>query len=135
MLRHTSRSRRAILLLTDGLDTSSRAKFRDVVRQAASHQVAVFSIGLADKSFVPGSNRDGLESLSKDTGGRAFFPKSPKELPDILKKIAQGLRTEYVVNYCARDPRPDNPVKLKIEIKNPQLRQLNPRLSYRRYSL
>ena len=127
--------RRIIVLLTDGEDTYSRAQARDVIEKAGSENVAVFSLGIGNEKVVP-VNHDALSKLSQETGGRSFFPKKIQELDAIFHEIEQEARSYYLVNYClANPPAKSAPVKVKIEIRNPELRKSNLRLSYQRYAL
>jgi hypothetical protein len=121
------------MLLTDGMDSSSSIRVREAAEFAALNEVAVFSISTLDKGYTI-YGRDEITELSEDTGGRSFIMKKVQDLPEILRKIEGELRSHYLLSYCstnAGSPRP----KLKIEIKNPQLRQSKLRLSYRRYGL
>jgi Ca-activated chloride channel family protein len=128
-------SRRVIVLLTDGEDTISKTKLRDAIEHAAVNDVAVFSIGIADSRYNE-INRDSLKRLSEETGGRAFFPKKVADLDGILSETAQALQSQYVLSYCAANQKPARkPLKIEIELKNPQLRQSNLRLSYPHYVL
>lgn len=128
-------SRRVIVLLTDGEDTISKTKLRDAIEHAAANDVAVFSIGIADSRYND-INRDSLKRLSEETGGRAFFPKKVADLDGILSETAQVLQSQYVLSYCAANQKPARkPLRIEIELKNPQLRQSNLRLSYPHYVL
>lgn len=128
-------SRLVIVLLTDGEDTISKTKLRDAIAHAATSDVAVFSIGVADNSYG-GVDRDGLKRLSEETGGRAFFPKKVTDLDAIFIETMQALQSQYVLSYCAANQEPAvKPLKIEIQIKNPQLRQSNLRLSYPHYGL
>jgi Ca-activated chloride channel family protein len=128
-------SRRVIVLLTDGQDTISKTKRRDAVEHSATNGVAIFSIGIADDRFE-GLNRDSLKRLSEETGGNAFFPKKVADLDGIFSETAQALQSQYVLSYCAANQKPSvKPLKIEIEVKNPQLRQSNLRLSYPHYGL
>jgi len=71
--------RRAIILLTDGEDTSSKNKIAAAVARAAQEDVAIYAIGIGDDKLY-GINKDGLRKLTERTGGRAFFPKQVSEL-------------------------------------------------------
>jgi Ca-activated chloride channel family protein len=128
-------SRLGIVLLTDGQDTVSKTKLREAIGHAAANDVAIFSIGIADNNFV-NLNRDSLKKLSEETGGRAFFPKKIADLDAIFIETTQALQSQYVLSYCAANPKPAaKPLKIEVGIKNPQLRQSNLRLSYPHYGL
>lgn len=128
-------SRRVIVLLTDGEDTISKTKLREAIKHAATNNVAVFSIGIADDRSY-GLNRDSLKRLAEETGGRAFFPKKVVDLDGIFFETAQALQSQYVLSYCAANQKPAvEPLKIEIEVNSPQLRQSHVRLSYPHFGL
>ena len=134
-IQPTADSRRLIVLLTDGEDTISKTKLRDAIEHAATNDLAIFSIGIADEKYV-GLNRDSLKRLSEETGGGVFFPKKAADLDSIFSELAQALQSRYVLSYCAASSKPAvKPPKIQIEVKNPQVLQSNVRLSYPHYSL
>jgi Ca-activated chloride channel family protein len=135
ILQPVTDSRRVILLLTEGADSSSSSRWRETIKHAAVSDVAVFSIGVSGQTYFDIVGERNLEDLSEATGGRPFFPKKVQDLPGIFVKIEQGLRSSYLISYCAAKPgSPDTPLKIHIEAKTPQLRETHPRLLYRRYS-
>ncbi len=64
--------RRAIILLTDGLDTASRLQQREAINRTLGAEAVVYVIGIGSKRY--GVDRDSLRELAQRTGGRAFFP-------------------------------------------------------------
>ena len=127
------RTRRAVILLTDGDDTSSRVRLYQAVEYASRHNVVVYAIGLRDKKFPYGEMRpDFLRNLAEETGGRAFFPKRPADLPAAFAQIEQELRAQYLITYTPANRARDGSFRrLRIEVTNPRLRKQNLRLSYR----
>jgi VWFA-related protein len=127
----TEKRRRAVLLFTDGVDTSSSGKFTNVIQEANKRDVAVFSIGLADSSFH-GADEDTLKKLSEQTGGVAEFPDKKKEkLEAALTGIARHLRGNYVVGYCGGSTK--ERAKVQVEVIDPELRKTKPVLVYKRF--
>lgn len=126
-------ARRAIILLSDGDDTSSRVRLYQAVEYAARHNVAVYPIGIRDKKFPAGEMRkDFLRSLAEQTGGRAFFPKGPEDLPAAFAQIEQELRAQYLLTYVPTNRARDGSYRrLQIDITNPALRKQDIHLSYR----
>ena len=121
------------MLLTDGVDNSSTIKLREAVEYAALHDVAVFSISTLNRGYTI-YGRDELTELSEDTGGRPFVMKKVQDIPEILQRTERELRSHYLLSYCAASGKPADVVpRLKIDLKNPQLRQAKLRLTYRRY--
>ncbi|HEX8286343.1 MAG TPA: VWA domain-containing protein [Pyrinomonadaceae bacterium] len=127
------RTRRAVILLSDGDDTSSRVRLYQAAEYAVRHNAVVYSVGIRDKDFDYGEmRRDFLQSLSDQTGGRAFFPKRPADLAAAFAQIEQELRSQYLITYTSTNRARDGSFrKLQIEIANPELKKQNLRLLYR----
>lgn len=131
VLKEAKSSRRAIVLFTDGEDTSSKKKLSEAIEYASRNDVAVFAIGIGDKNYG-GPDHNALGKLTEETGGRAFFPKKVAEQVDMLRQIDQELRSDYLLTYCASGATSQKPFKLKIQLTNSQMRD-SVRLFYRRY--
>jgi VWFA-related protein len=126
----TAGTRRAILLLSDGNDTFSRQTMRDAIEGALRHDVAIYSIGMGDKSFE-GVSESALKKIAGETGGRAFFPKKTPELQTIFEQLSEQLHSPYVVSYKRTNRKPPGEIqKLKLQLHNPNLREVT--LDYRR---
>lgn len=127
----TEKRRRAMLLFTDGVDTSSAGKFSNMIEKANKRDVAVFSIGLADSQFQ-GPDEQALKKLSEQTGGIAEFPGKKKEkLEAALTQIARHLRGNYVVGYCGGSVK--DRAKVQVEVIDPEMRKAKPVLFYKRF--
>lgn len=125
------RTRRAIILLTDGIDTSSNLKLSEAVEQAVKSEVIVFSIGIGD-DYVGGIDEGALRKISERTGGRAYFPRSTDDLREAFAQIQRELREQYLVAFSPKNKtRDDRFREIKIEVVNPELRKQNLRLTYR----
>ena len=105
------RRRRALIVVTDGEDRASHYNELQLFQALREEDVQIFVIGFvneldAEKGLIRKSPRDKavtlLNRLASDTGGRAFFPQSISELPQIASEIVRDLRTQYVISY---DPR------------------------------
>ena len=83
------RTRRAIILLSDGDDTSSRKKLADAVQAAQRAEAIIYSIGVGD-NFYYGVNKGALEKVSEQTGGRAYFPRDERELREAFQQIQEN---------------------------------------------
>jgi len=102
------RRRRALIVVTDGEDRASYYLESQLFQRLREEDVQIFVIGFvneleAEKGLIRKSPRDKavalLNRLASETGGRAFFPNSISELPDIASEIVHDLRTQYVVSY------------------------------------
>jgi Ca-activated chloride channel homolog len=127
------RTRRAIILLSDGDDTSSRMRIYQAVEFAVRNDTVVYSVGIRDKHFRDGEmRRDFLRDISEQTGGRAFFPKDPADLPAAFAQIQDELRSQYLISYTPTNRASDGSLrKVQVEITNPELRKAKLRLFYR----
>jgi VWFA-related protein len=127
------RTRRAIILLSDGDDTSSRLRIYQAVEYAVRNDTVVYSVGIRDKHFRDGEmRRDFLRDISEQTGGRAFFPKDPADLSAAFAQIQDELRSQYLISYTPTNRSKDDALrKVQVEITNPELRKQKLRLFYR----
>jgi Ca-activated chloride channel family protein len=100
--------RQAIVVLSDGDDTSSLMPYEEVLDLAKRSETAVYTIGLRQE--YPGGRASFkeaefvLKQLAQETGGRSFFPTSVNELPKIYEQISQELSTLYSVAYSSKNP-------------------------------
>ena len=103
--------RQAIVVLSDGEDTSSLLPFEEVLDLAKRSETAIYSIGLRDNDsggtklfkeaeFV-------LKQFSQETGGRSFFPSHVSDLANVYGQIADELSSQYTVGYSSRNPKRD----------------------------
>ena len=103
--------RQAIVVLSDGEDTSSLIAYEDVLESAKRSETAVYSIGLRSKQDRPtrGFNEAEfvLRSLSQETGGRVFFVEDVAQLPGIYQQIADELANQYSIGYSSKNPKRD----------------------------
>jgi len=124
-------SRRAVILLSDGDDTSSTIKRRDAIDAAVKNNVAVYSIGIGDSERYK-VEQDSLRKISDSTGGRAFFPRDETELVSAFAQIQEELRSQYVVAYSPQNKlRDGSHRRIRMEIVNPELRKQKLQLIYR----
>jgi Ca-activated chloride channel homolog len=123
--------RRAVILLSDGDDTSSTIKRQDAIDAAIKNTVAVYSIGIGDPELY-NVEQDSLRKISDRTGGRAFFPRDDVELGRAFAQIQEELRSQYVIAYSPQNKlRDGSHRRIKLEIVNPELRKKKLQLIYR----
>jgi Ca-activated chloride channel homolog len=127
----SDKTRRSIILLTDGHDTSSQKKMDAAIDSALKVDVVVYAIGIGDE-YYGGVNKGTLRKISERTGGRAFFPEDESELRAAFAQIQLELRSQYLVAYSPTNKNKDGSYRrVQIEILNPELRKQNLRLTYR----
>lgn len=95
--------KRALIVISDGQDNSSRFTFDNVRRLLKESDVTVYGIGIlsgSDAGSSLGMEGQGiLDELSGVSGGKAFFPRSAAEMDDIFEQIALELRHQYSIGY------------------------------------
>lgn len=96
--------KRAILLISDGQDNSSRYTYGELRKLLKEANVQIYCIGIVEMGGAAGSALDLqgqsiLEEIAQVTGGKAFFPRSAAELEDATTRIALELRHQYSIGY------------------------------------
>jgi Ca-activated chloride channel family protein len=106
--------RQAIVLLSDGQDTTSVIPYEDVLDLAKRSEVVIYAIALQDKPDGTGRNESAwkenqyvLGQLTASTGGRAFSVTDPTALPAIYAQIADELSNQYTIGYASKSTRRD----------------------------
>ena len=100
--------RQAVVVLSDGDDTSSLLPYDEVLDLAKRSETAIYTIGL--RQALQGNRASFkeaefvLKQLAQETGGRSFFPSHVDELPKIYEQISQELSTLYSVAYTSKNP-------------------------------
>jgi Ca-activated chloride channel homolog len=124
-------TRRAIILLTDGEDTISQVKMHDAIQRAQKADALIYSIGIGD-SYSFGVDEGSLRKISSETGGRAYFPHSERELREAFEQIQRDLREQYLVAYSPSNKARDGSYRrIAIEIVDPELQKQKLKLNYR----
>jgi VWFA-related protein len=129
--------RKAILILSDGGDNSSRyteAEIRNLVRE---NDVQVYAIGIFELIAARGRTAEELSGpsllsdLAEQTGGRHFPVENLNDLPDIAAKIGVELRSQYVIGYSPANLAKDGKYR-RVEVRLVQPRGLPPLRAYYR---
>ena len=98
--------REAIIVLSDGDDTSSLVSFEEVLDLAHRSETAIYSIGLKTDEEGSGFREADfvLRELAQETGGRAFFPEQIEDLAGIYEQISDELSSQYSLGYVSANP-------------------------------
>jgi Ca-activated chloride channel family protein len=103
--------RRAIVVLSDGEDTSSLLPFEEVLDLAKRSETAIYCIGLRSSDATESKGfkeaEFALRQFAQETGGRAFFPNQVLDLAKIYGEISDELSSQYTLGYTSRNPRRD----------------------------
>jgi VWFA-related protein len=123
--------RRAIILLTDGFDSTSRLPRSEAISRALQAETVIYAIGIGDSKYE-GVNRDTLNKVATATGGRAFFPKRETDLHNAFTEIEQELRSQYLIAYSSTNKNRDGAYRqMHLEITNPVLQKEQLKLRHR----
>lgn len=120
-----SHQKRALLIISDGQDNSSRYNFGEVRRLMKESDVVAYSVGIMNNSDTGNSlgmqGEAFLDEISSVTGGKAFFPQTDVEMDEIFERIALELRHQYSLGYIPKDFQPDGKWrKVKVKVKPPR---------------
>ncbi|MGI8639037.1 MAG: VWA domain-containing protein [Pyrinomonadaceae bacterium] len=125
------KTRRAIVLLTDGINTYGTKKLNDAVLAAQRNEAIIYAIGIGD-NFYDGVDEPTLKKISERTGGRAFFPRDESELRQAFKQIQEEMRSQYLIAYEPVNQKRDGSYrKIEIQMTNPELAKQKVTLTHR----
>lgn len=99
--------RQAIVVLSDGDDTTSLVEYDEVLDLAKRSETAIYAIGLRPTDIGRPRFKEAefvLRQLSQETGGRVFFPSAVAELPKIYEQISEELASQYSIAYAPKNP-------------------------------
>jgi VWFA-related protein len=133
VLSETSdKTRRAIILLSDGVDTSSRLKLNEAVDSALKADAIIYAVGIGDSFSFDGVDEGSMRKISERTGGRAYFPRNEDDLRSAFAQIQDELRSQYLIAYSPSNKSKDGSFrKVQIDVVNPELKKQSLRLTYR----
>lgn len=123
--------RKAILLVTSGIDTFSKLTYDKARKSLQEAGVPVYSIGILQLArtiaesrgantidFLQGDNE--LRTFAKETGGQAYFPRFLGEMPTDFAAINQALRNQYSLGYSPTNQAKDGKFrKITVQLVNP----------------
>ena len=105
--------RQAIVVLSDGEDTSSLLPFEEVLDLAKRSETAIYTIGLRSGEPASSSSRGFkeaefvLKQFALQTGGRSFFPNRIQDLAAVYGQISDELSSQYTVGYTSKNQKRD----------------------------
>ena len=116
--------RQAIIVLSDGEDTSSLVSFEEVLELAKRSETAIYTIGLQPRetSALRGFREAEfvLRQLAQETGGRSFFAQRVEDLKDVYGQIADELSSQYSMGYASKNGKRDGAFRrLVVQIGRP----------------
>ena len=114
-------NKRALLIITDGEDTSSRMDLELLVRKLQSSDVTIYGIGLLAEEERRAAKRAErhLRTITRPTGGPAYFPTSFSEVEPLVKRIAADIRNQYILEYNRPESKGAGYRRIRIDLKGP----------------
>jgi Ca-activated chloride channel family protein len=123
--------RKALVVISDGGDNSSRYTEGEVKNLVKEADVQIYAIGIYEPMSSRGRTAEELSGpglltdISEPTGGRHFIVENLTELPDVAAKIGIELRNQYVLGYSPNNQTRDGKYR-KVNVKLVQPRGLPP---------
>lgn len=115
------RGQRALIVLSDGEDESSRFKYDEMIDYALRSGVSIYTIRLEAEKTSRQSKKQ-LARLAEETGGLAFVIKSAEELKAIYSQLVEELRSRYYLAYQSTNTsREDRFRFVEVEVDRPRV--------------
>ena len=102
--------RQALVVFSDGEDTSSLVGFDEVLDLAKRSETSIYAIALRGPDVQTKGFREAefvMKTLALETGGRSFFPAKIEDLSGVYSQIADELASQYTIGYTSKNPRRD----------------------------
>jgi VWFA-related protein len=117
--------RKAIVLITDGVDTGSKTTRDKAIEAAQKADAIIYSIYYVDRGaygfggFGGGGGEGDLRRMSTETGGQVFHVDKGHSLDDIFRAIQDEMRSQYAITYQPPSPKRDGTYhKIDIRMSN-----------------
>jgi Ca-activated chloride channel family protein len=123
-LSRGSRQRKALVVVSDGGDNASKATREEAVRKAQASSAVIYTLALVDSGSRDANPRL-LKELAEASGGESFRPDRPREIVDVLSRIARDIRHAYTVGYTPTNTARDGAFRsVRIVVTAPPGRRL-----------
>lgn len=114
-----SHDRKVLVVVSDGSDNASTARFEDVLKQIQASNVVVYAVSLIDPVEIDPKPKH-LRELAEVSGGESFRPDSVKQVNDVLQRISQEIRHTYVIAYEPSEvPGVSGPRHIRVAVRAP----------------
>jgi len=111
--------RKALIVLTDGEDTTSRVSYDDMLTYARSARVPLYFIGIGlGITDISGTSK--MKAMAAESGGVAYFIKDVKQLPDAYRQLENDLRSQYLIAYNTQSTKKDTAYRtIEVRVDKP----------------
>ncbi len=117
--------RQALVVFSDGEDTSSLVSFDEVLDLSKRSETAIYTIALRGVDVQSKGFREAefvMRQFAQETGGRAFFPTKIEDLSGVYAQISEELGSQYTVGYISRNARRDGAWRrLVVQVAKPNV--------------
>jgi Ca-activated chloride channel family protein len=117
--------RQALIVFSDGEDTSSLVSFDEVLDLAKRSETSIYTIALRGSDVQAKGFREAefvMRTLAQETGGRSFFPAKIDDLNGVYTQIADELASQYTLGYTSANPRRDGAWRrVVIQVSRPNV--------------
>jgi len=116
------RQKKVLLVITDGNDNASTISLEKLVSRAQQNEVLVYAIGLLNEEERREARlaKRALDSITRDSGGLAFYPKSAAEVDALALQVAHEIRNQYTIAYSPTVPQMDGSFRqIKVTVNGP----------------
>ena len=106
--------RQALIVFSDGEDTSSLVSFEEVLDLAKRSETSIYTIALRGADVQTRGFREAeyvMKTLAQETGGHAFFPERVEDLQSVYSQIADELASQYTLGYTPKNTRRDGALR------------------------
>ena len=117
--------RQALIVFSDGEDTSSLVSFDEVLDLAKRSETSIYTIALRGSDVQAKGFREAefvMRTLAQETGGRSFFPARIDDLNGVYTQIADELASQYTLGYTSANPRRDGAWRrIVVQVSRPNV--------------
>lgn len=111
--------RKALIVFSDGDDTTSSLKERDAVDYARAVEATVYSVGIQGGGPGGGAPRGFLKTIAQETGGQSFFPNRVGDLIKVFAQISEELHHHYALAYSPTRPADGSWRTIEVRVARP----------------
>lgn len=117
--------RQALVVFSDGEDTSSLVSFEEVLDLAKRSETSIYTIALRGADTNTRGFREAefvMRQLAQETGGRPFFPARIEDLDGVYGQIADELASQYTIGYTSKNSRSDGAFRrVVVQVSRPNV--------------
>jgi VWFA-related protein len=126
------RDKKVILLITDGDDTASSIDLERALTRVQQSEVLVYSVGILSEEDKREARRakKALDTLTKASGGQAYYPKQQEEVEKLCLEVAHEIRNQYILAYSPTLPDDGKFRQIRVVAKGPNNPTVRTRTGY-----